>query len=146
MGVEMKKASKVMYLIAIVLNCLNFLVAIGMFGGAYIMKRYPGEVANVASRYGIEELNTMAKVLHWVTPVIVAAVVTLVMSIVLLIFGIRGLKLLEKNEQNSTPHIVMIVLGTLGGELFYLLAGIFGLVNASQSRHPQTPNIEGEKT
>ena len=137
----MKKASKVMYIVAIVLNCLNFFVILGMFAGAYIMKRYPSEVANVANRYGIEELNTAAKVLHWVTPVIIAAAVALALSIVLLVFGLRALKRLDNNEKNSTPHIITLVLGAVGGDLFYLVAGILGIVNASQVKK-QTPPVE----
>lgn len=140
----MKKASKVMYTIAIVFNCLAFFVVVAMFGGAYIMKRHPGTVAQLAVQYNIEELNTVAKVLNMVTPVIIAAIVALVVSVVLLIFGIRALKELEKNEQNSTPHIVMIVLSAVFGELFYLLGSIFGVVSASQTKQ-QTPQPTEDK-
>lgn len=132
-----------MYIIAIILNCLNFFAVIAMFGGAYVMKHYPSQVAKFAADNGIEELNTIRKVLDMVNPVIIAAVVSLVAGIVILVFGIRALKRLEKNELNATPHIVVLVLGAVFGELFYLLAGIFGTVNASQAKNrPTAPTPE----
>ena len=136
----MRKASKVMYAIAIILNCLNFLAVVGLFAGAFFMKRYPSQVAKIAAEYGINELNTVTKVLNMVTPVIIAGFLALAFSIVLLIFGLRALRALEKNETNSTPHIVVIVISALCGDLFYLLASIFGTVNASQvNRQPAQP-------
>ena len=141
----MKKAAKVMYILAIVWSCFGFVTVFGMFGAAYIMKQYPSQVANFAIQHGIEELNTVAKVLKMVNPMVIAAVVALVISIVMLIFGIRALKMLEKNELNSTPHIVMIVLGAVCGELFYLLGGIFGTIGASQNKTPTPPQVNVEE-
>ena len=141
----MKKAAKVMYILAIVWSCFSFLTVIGMFGAAYLMKHYPSQIANYASEHGIEELNTIKKVLDLVNPMIIAAVVALVISIVMLIFGIRALKMLEKNELNSTPHIVMIVLGAVCGELFYLLGGIFGTVGTAQNNTPTPPQVNVEE-
>jgi len=135
----MKKASKVLYVIAIIFNILSFFVVAGMFIGSYLMKHYPNSIAKMAIQYGIEELNTAEKVLNMVVPVIIAAIVALAASIVLLIFGLRALKSLEKNEQNSTPHIVMIVLSALCGEVLYLLGGIFGVVNSSRLNRQNTP-------
>ena len=146
----MKKASKVLYVIAIVLNCLNFFVCIGMFCGAYIMKRFPNTVAKYAAEYGIKELNTVAKVLNMVTPVIIAGIVALAFSIVLLVFGVRALKALNRNESRVAPHVVVIVLSALDGEIFYLLASIFGAVNVSRTKQQalppqQTPPAEENK-
>ena len=141
----MKKAAKVMYILAIVWSCFSFLSVIGMFGAAYLMKHYPSQIANYAYEHGIEELNTIKKVLDLVNPMIIAAVVALVISIVMLIFGIRALKMLEKNGLNSTPHIVMVVLGAVFGELFYLLGGIFGTIGSSQNKTQTPPQVNAEE-
>lgn len=140
----MKKAAKVMYILAIVWSCFNFLAVVGMFGGAYIMKHYPGRVADIAHQYGIEELDTVEEVLKMVNPIIIASVVALVLTTVTLIFGIRALKALDKNEKNATPQIVILVLGAVCGEIFYLLGGIFGTINASQNKTQTPPQVNTE--
>ena len=139
----MKKVSKVMYILAIIWNIFSFIASVGLFVGYFLMKKYPDMIARLAQQYGIEELNTVAKVLKYQTPVIVAACTALAFSIVMIIVGIYGLKALNKKPQNSTPQIVVIVFSVLCGELFYLLAGIFGTINASQEKTqtatPTTP-------
>lgn len=141
----MKKAAKVMYILAIVWSCFSLLSVFGMFGAAYLMKHYPSQIADFAIQHGIEELNTIKKVLDLVNPMIIAAVVALVISIVMLIFGIRALKMLEKNALNSNPHIVMIVLGAVFCELFYLLGGIFGTIGSSQNKTQTPPQVNAEE-
>ena len=57
----------------------------------------------------------------------------LVTSILCLVFVSKAQKELEdESKENKTPFIITIVFGAIADNVFYVLAGIFGLIAESQ--------------
>ena len=63
---------------------------------------------------------------------IVGTSIWLGLVIVLIILATKSIKDIESDEKNNSPHIIMIVMGAITGDVFYLLGGIFGLVAIGQ--------------
>jgi hypothetical protein len=64
----------------------------------------------------------------------------LVAGILCLVFVSKAKKeLADENNQNKTPFIITIVFGAIAGNVFYVLAGIFGLIADGQQGNKQEP-------
>ena len=67
----------------------------------------------------------------------------LVGAILCLIFVAKAKKeLADENNQNKTPFIITIVFGAIAGNVFYVLAGIFGLIADGQQGNKEQPKEE----
>ena len=61
-------------------------------------------------------------------------------GILCLVFVSKAKKeLADENNQNKTPFIITIVFGAIAGNVFYVLAGIFGLIADGQQGNKQEP-------
>ena len=64
----------------------------------------------------------------------------LVAGILCLVFVSKAKKeLADENNQNKTPFIITIVFGAIAGNVFYVLAGIFGLIADGQQGNKEEP-------
>lgn len=59
----------------------------------------------------------------------------LITAIIALILSAKALRSIGDGKVNRGPHIMMIVVGAIASEIFYLLGGIFGLVSEGQANH-----------
>ena len=65
----------------------------------------------------------------------------LVSGILCLIFVSKAKKeLADESKQNKTPFIITIVFGAISGNVFYVLAGIFGLIAEGQQGQKKNQN------
>ena len=80
--------------------------------------------------YGVELTAEQIAVLG--VGLIVAGVISLIIEIVVLVFASKAIKAVGDGAKSNAPHIIMIVIGVIGSDIFYLLGGIFGLVSESQ--------------
>lgn len=56
----------------------------------------------------------------------------LVTAIIALILSGKALRAIGDGKENRKPHIIMIVIGAISSDIFYLLGGIFGIIAESQ--------------
>ena len=67
-------------------------------------------------------------------------------GILCLIFvGKAKRELANENNKNLTPFILTIVFGAIAGNVFYVLAGIFGIIAESQQGQQEQPKAVEEK-
>ena len=70
----------------------------------------------------------------------------LVTGILCLIFVSKAKKeLADENNKNKTPFIITIIFGAISGNVFYVLAGIFGLIADGQQGNKEEPKAVEEK-
>ena len=64
----------------------------------------------------------------------------LVTGILCLVFvGKAKKELADENNKNKTPFIITIIFGAISGNVFYVLAGIFGLIAEGQQGNKEEP-------
>ena len=123
----MKSASKLLYAIGFVFNIIG-LVIIALFitlcgvalGSAEIVAKVAEE-----SQHSVELTQQVL-----LTFVIVLSVVFVIHFIILFMVA-NAKKHLDNKTGKVSPHLVLLLLGILDCNLFYLLGGIFGMVAAS---------------
>lgn len=129
----MKQASKVLYIIGIVVNALGIL-GYGIFGFllcAVKAKDFDAnQLADIAKAFNVEA--TASAVQPCLDTMKIVCFVIAAVSIVILLITIGAVKALKNPKKQYAPHIIMIILGVLGVKITYLLGGIFGLVAESK--------------
>lgn len=133
----MKSASKIMYTIGKVMNIisivfLSMFLILAVFSTIFYQDIYNNMGVKFPSNWTANSFKATS------IAMIVVFSIALVVSIVILVLAIRSSKALENDDANVTPHIIMVVIGAFG-EIFYLLGGIFGLVEASEKARKQVP-------
>lgn len=119
----MKNASKVMYLIGKIINIIEIVVASLLLASAIFVIGAPDQfVGKVDKITTAEEAKAMGIAL------LVIAIIILTISIVILVLASKAKKALDNGATDNKPHIIMIVIGVLGGDIFYLLGGVFGVI------------------
>ena len=66
-------------------------------------------------------------------------------NLCLVFVGKAKRELQNENNKNLTPFILTIVFGAIAGNVFYVLAGIFGIVAESQQGQKEEPKEVEEK-
>ena len=116
----MGKASKIMYTIGRIFNIVGIVIsAIVLLLG--MIFTIIGGVENAADD------NTAALLASGLS-MLVSGIICLAIEIVVFVLASKASKALENNTTENKPHIIMIVVGAVGSDIFYLLGGIFGLV------------------
>ena len=123
----MKSAAKILYTIGKVINIIG-IVACAILVAAGIAVSALG--AQAIETNGVELTAEQIAVLG--VGLIVAGVISLIIEIVVLVFASKAIKAVGDGAKSNAPHIIMIVIGVIGSDIFYLLGGIFGLVSESQ--------------
>ncbi len=124
----MKKSSNLFYSIGFVLNIIELVIAgllVALFAFAYTN---PDAINKVATDTGSTAEYVQSAFLVIMILFVIIAVVDVVVS-VLVFVAKKNLK--EKNGKVGT-HILLLILGILSVNIFYLLGGIFGMVAASK--------------
>lgn len=128
----MKNSSNIMFKIGQILNIIaiplcaivfilgSILAGAGILGMAGVIDMR-GEEAAIAALYGFIFLPY--------------GVFLLVFSIISLVVCSKKHKAIVNGNDAAGPRVALIVLGALGNNIFYILAGIFSLVARSQEEN-----------
>lgn len=120
----MKQATKALYSIGNIFNLIAIimLIVLGLLTilGANVIEDVPD-----GYDMSLEEYRSTAIILGVIMLIIDA------LYIVVYVFAIKAKKTVDNNLQESKPHIIMIILGLLGQNLFYLIGGMLGLADNS---------------
>jgi hypothetical protein len=123
----MKTSSKTMYLIGFIFNIFTILVltiiAI-LLGVAYGSTEIIQQVATEAGQ-GFEEAKAV------ILGLVIGFSIALTINIILIFLVAHARKNLSEGNGRKTTHIVLLIVGILDVNVFYLLGGVFGLVAAS---------------
>jgi len=121
----MKEASKVLYLIGKVLNVVGIIAMLLLALVFYLNTKVTEVPEDVYINGKIPTLEEYHEIMNIFAIIMIVLAVVLIIVLICAIFASRALK----NETvNLAPHIVMIIIGVLGGTIFYLIGGILGLV------------------
>ncbi|MBQ8468151.1 MAG: hypothetical protein IJ542_00135 [Clostridia bacterium] len=132
----MKSASGVLYTIGRIFNVIEIIfAAIATVFAALIMAN-PSAIYDQLVSEGNNHFSSAVEIETVGITMLVLAILTLVVSIIIYILAKRAQRSLKADEKNSKPHIVMLVIGVFG-DLFYLLGGVFGLINSTEANNKQ---------
>lgn len=117
----MKKASKVMYIIALVLTIIGLILAIFLdISGVLAMT---GQTSGQAPDATMTWAQAGALVLGFG----IYLTIDCIISIIFLVWAKKSV-----GKGTTLPHILAIVIGVLGGDVFLILGGIFGILAIKQ--------------
>ena len=116
----MRKASSIMYKIGRIINIVLLVLSIVLIVlGIVTMVSGNTEIA--------EDPDFAAFAAFGTASMLVFGIVLLIPNIIVLFFAKRAIMALESGSHAKFPHIIMIVLGAISQDYFFLLGGIFGL-------------------
>ena len=121
----MAKTSKIMYTIGRIFNivsmvCCALLVIVGI-----ILTAGAGSFAGDLDMEKGELLIMGAALLG-------SGIASFIIELVVYLLASKAQKTIGNGTTEKGPHIMMIIIGAIGGDIFYLLGGIFGLVAESR--------------
>lgn len=123
----MKHASSVMNKIGRVFNIVELvLTAILVVLGVLFMIL----VSVMGDKAPVESIAAAVVYLVW-------GLVLLALSIVTLVLAKKANAALANGRTDNVPHILLIVGGAISGNVFYVLAGIFGLVGENTGNNEE---------
>ena len=115
----MGKASKIMYTIGRIFNIVELVCcALMIIAGVILTALSAGGTIDEAQ---VEALGSGIGLL-------VAGVVSFIIVLVVYFLATKAQKTIGNGTTEKGPHIMMIVVGAISGDLFYLLGGIFGII------------------
>ena len=130
----MKSASRVMFIIGKIFNIIGIIVSalFVVLGVLYIV--FAQQIAEnpIVSDF----LHDPVLVRNIGINICIFAGLALVVSIIVLIFARKASNNLEADDTNSGPYIAMVVIGVFGYP-FYLLGGLFGIIDAALQENQQ---------
>ena len=125
----MKQTSKILYMIGFIFNIIGLLIIamfLIVFGVVYndvsFIEKLAEEIARSASL--VKQAIGLIIIVFSVDAVIEIG------SLVLIILARRDL---TKGEGKIIYHILLLIIGLIGFNLFYLLGGVFGLIAANDA-------------
>lgn len=125
----MKTASKIFYTVGRVINIIEIVFAVLAIILGAVCLAMSADIAAQAAADGL----TVAQVKGAGLIFVVGGVISLIVALVIFLLANHASKALNNDTQENAPHIIMIVIGIFG-DIFYLLGGIFGLIE--ESNHP----------
>lgn len=118
----MKQGSSILYLIGNIINAIGIvlMVILGVIciAGAGTFTEVPEAYAT----YTLEEYQALVKGCG------VFLLVYAIICLIIYILASKARKAVNNDVKELKPHIIMIVIGVIGSNLFYLIGGILGIV------------------
>ena len=110
----MKIASKIMYKIGRVFNIIEFVafIIIAVSGAIFLITGTSVNDDSQVSGLGL----------------LIFGIVAAIISYIVLRLATKSIKALDNKKVENKPHIIMIVIGVISEDWFYILGGIFGLI------------------
>ena len=120
----MGKTSKIMYTIGRIFNIVELVCTALMIVAGIILTALHGNLVS-------DEMPEEAA-LGTGLGILIAGIVAFIIVLVVYLLATKAQKSIGNGTTERAPHIMMIVVGAIGGDIFYLLGGIFGLVAESK--------------
>ncbi len=119
----MKSASKILYTIGLVFAYID------MFGCAIVLLFGILMTAGVIAAPEASDAAAAALPIGFtgMTLLVVGIIATLI-QIAVIVCGHKCLKALNNGVTEDWPHILAIIIGAVGGDIFFLIAGVTGLI------------------
>ena len=121
----MGKTSKIMYTIGRIFNivamvCCALLVIVGVI--------FTAGAGSFSGDIGMDK----SELLIMGAAILGSGIGSFIVELVVSLLATKAQKTIGNGTTEKSPHIMMIVIGAIGGDIFYLLGGIFGLVAESR--------------
>lgn len=116
----MGKTSKIMYTIGRIFNIVELVCTALMVVAGIILTALHGNLVS-------DEMPEEAA-LGTGLGILIAGIISFIIVLVVYLLATKAQKSIGNGTTEKAPHIMMIVIGAIGGDIFYLLGGIFGLV------------------
>ncbi|QOS39502.1 hypothetical protein DYE49_03130 [Treponema rectale] len=128
----MKTASKLLYTIGLVFAYLGLVscLIVTLVGGIWASGAMDEIAASVPTASGPID-GVPASVVGGV--LLVVGIIATVLQLVVIICGHKCIKALNNGVVENWPHILAIVIGAVGGDIFFLIAGILGLIGENEN-------------
>ena len=126
----MKNASRILYIVGIVINILGILfTVIGLI--IFAIAAFNQDVISQVA-HDIARPDSLVK--NLCLAAFIVSLIELVVQGLVLAIAFRAIRNLKKDNGNIASHVMLIVLGVVGFDLFYFLGGIFGVAAANEVR------------
>ena len=135
----MKNASQILYIVGRVFNFIFIgftIIGIIVFGCTAWNQEFLARFAQALSRNGASQASIGAAQ-NLLIGAFIGSIIQLVVQIIVLVISFFASKNLRENSGRVASHVMMVVIGIIGFDVFYLLGGIFGCVSASQDLQPE---------
>ncbi len=126
----MKQASQVLYTIGKVFNIIGIVATALLIILPIIMIAMPHELYIQQTAIDTNKLSE-EQIKVFGVGLLIGLIVLLIVLIIVLVLAIYASKKLKNDTKDTTPHIIMIVVGVFGS-LLYLIGGILGLAAESE--------------
>ena len=128
----MKQASSILYTIGRIFNIIAIVFTSLTLVLPIIMMAMPEELYNQQKAIDGNKL-TVEQIRLLGIGVLVGLIIAIIVLIVVLCLATYASKKLKNNTKETTPYIIMIVIGVFGS-LLYLIGGILGLAAESEQK------------
>lgn len=128
----MKSASRAMYIVGKVFNIIEMVLTpfIVVFGALCIA--YKNEIFNKLFEEHLTTLSSPEQVKYLGISLIIFGVVAFIISLVIYLLARKASRSLANGDKSTTPHVIMLVIGIFG-DIFYFLAGLFGVLSINEN-------------
>ena len=128
----MKQASSIMYTIGKVFNIIGIVLTALTLVLPILMMAMPEEIykqqkASELNKLTVEQIKALG------VACLIGIIIAIIVLIVVLCLANYASKKVKDNEKNTTPHIIMIIIGVFSS-FFYLIGGILGLCAEEQNQ------------
>ena len=125
----MKQAARTLNIIANVFNVIALILVGILIIIVAVGKNLPDEeIAKLAAEANTTIENYRALLTVSLVILIVVAII-LIVSIILALVANRSI---TRGDNNLAPHIILLVVGVISGNLFYILSGAFGIASVDK--------------
>ncbi|MBQ7579125.1 MAG: hypothetical protein IJT25_01150 [Clostridia bacterium] len=128
----MKNATKVMYTIGRVFNVIGIVCSALLLVFSILVMIDSQNVFNQLIADGVTRFSDAKAIYNVGIAMLVWACIYLIVEIVIYTLAKKAQKSIAQNSANTTPHIVMLIIGIFG-DIFYLIGGIFGVIAAGNN-------------
>lgn len=125
----MKQGSSILYLIGNIINAIGIvlMVILGIICTAGAGSLTEAEIPESYANYTLADYQALVKSMG------IFLLVYAVICLIVYILASKARKAVNNDTKELKPHIIMIVIGVIGSNLFYLIGGILGIVSETSS-------------
>ena len=124
----MKTGSRILYIIGAILAVIAILVGAIIIGVGNFTIQNAQEIMEQTNAQSQDVHVTIEDVRMLGQGMIIAGIVVAVLGAIDLVVAIIATLAFKKGRIQNAPHIIMVVIGVLSANIFFLIGGILGLL------------------